>query len=147
MAGFGLIKLSHVSQNQVKLAHPEDHVNNRSLYIAPEVYKNEIFDKSVDSFSFGLILYEMTEGTPAFHPKPLEDTNKMICLEGLRPPLRKQTKSSIPDLKELIEECWDANPAVRPSFAEMIVRLDKLYATLANSKQARWKDTFKLPWK
>jgi len=30
------------------------------LYMAPEVYKNEIFDKKVDSFSFGLILFEVS---------------------------------------------------------------------------------------
>lgn len=29
------------------------------LYIAPEFYKNEIFDRSVDAFSFSLILYEV----------------------------------------------------------------------------------------
>nr|CAD1819875.1 unnamed protein product [Ananas comosus var. bracteatus] len=39
------------------------------VYVAPEIYKNEIFDRGVDSFSFGLILYEMIESTPPFHPK------------------------------------------------------------------------------
>lgn len=29
------------------------------VYIAPEVYKNEPFDRSVDVFAFGLILYEV----------------------------------------------------------------------------------------
>ena len=27
--------------------------------MAPEVYKDEIFDRSVDAYSFGLILYEV----------------------------------------------------------------------------------------
>lgn len=27
--------------------------------MAPEVYKDETFDRSVDAFSFGLILYEV----------------------------------------------------------------------------------------
>jgi len=29
------------------------------VYIAPEVYKNEPFDRSADVFAFGLILYEV----------------------------------------------------------------------------------------
>lgn len=29
------------------------------LYMAPEVYKDEIFDRSVDAYSFGLVLYEV----------------------------------------------------------------------------------------
>lgn len=31
------------------------------LYVAPEVYNDEIFDRSVDAFSFGLILYEVMD--------------------------------------------------------------------------------------
>lgn len=31
------------------------------VYIAPEVYKNEPFDRSVDVFAFGLILYEVSK--------------------------------------------------------------------------------------
>lgn len=30
--------------------------------MAPEVYKDEIFDRSVDAYSFGLILYEVHYG-------------------------------------------------------------------------------------
>lgn len=44
----------------------------------------------------------------------------------------------------LIEECWDPEPSVRPTFSEIIVRLDKIVANC--SKQGWWKDTFKLPW-
>ena len=29
------------------------------LYVAPEVYKNVIFDRSVDAYSFGVMLYEV----------------------------------------------------------------------------------------
>lgn len=27
--------------------------------VAPEIYKDEIFDRSVDSYSFGVVLYEV----------------------------------------------------------------------------------------
>lgn len=144
VSGFGLIKLSKFSPDKAKLAQPGS-IDPSSLYTAPEVYKDELFDRSVDAFSFGLILYEMIEGVQPFHPKLPEEVSKMICLEGKRPPFKIKAKTYPPDLKELIEECWDAEAVVRPTFSEIIVRLDKIVANC--SKQGWWKDTFKLPWK
>ncbi|CAL9137699.1 unnamed protein product [Musa acuminata var. zebrina] len=143
VAGFGLTKISKLSPDRYKLAHPMAHID--SLYIAPELYKNEIFDRSVDAFSFSLILYEMIEGVPAFHPKAPGDVAQMICLEGIRPILKTKSKAYAPDLNELIEECWNPQPVVRPTFSEIILRLDKMYANC--SRPSRWKENFKLPWK
>ncbi|KAI3984452.1 hypothetical protein MKX01_031076 [Papaver californicum] len=144
VAGFGLIKLSKISPDKAKLPHAEA-FDGPSLYRAPEIYKDEIFDRSVDAFSFGLILHEMIEGTPPFYPKPVDEVARMICLEGMRPPLKTKSRTYPPDLKELIEECWDAESVVRPTFSEIIVRLDRIVANC--SKHGWWKDTFKLPWK
>ncbi|URD86004.1 serine threonine protein kinase [Musa troglodytarum] len=126
VAGFGLTKISKLSPDRCKLAHPMAHID--SLYIAPELYKNEIFDRSVDAFSFSLILYEMIEGVPVFHPKAPGDVAQMICLEGIRPILKTKSKAYPPDLNELIEECWNPQPVVRPTFSEIILRLDKIQA-------------------
>ncbi|KAG0455100.1 hypothetical protein HPP92_024095 [Vanilla planifolia] len=142
VAGFGLIKLSKISVDKVKLAHQLSDVNKFSLYVAPEVYTNELLGRTVDTFSFGLILYEMMDGVPPFHPKSPEEAAKMICLEGLRPSLKFKSKSYPADLRELVEECWSSDPNVRPTFAEIIVRLDKMFTNC--SKNSRWKETFKL---
>lgn len=139
------MNLSKVSSDKVRLENAKAQIDNFSLYTAPELYKDEVFDTSVDAFSFGLILYEMIEGAPAFHPKSPEEASKMICLDRLRPPLKIKSKSYPLDVKELIEECWNPEPVIRPTFSEIIIRLDKVYAICA--KQGRWKDTFKLPWK
>ncbi|RWR96741.1 dual specificity protein kinase shkC [Cinnamomum micranthum f. kanehirae] len=144
VAGFGLIELSKISQKKVKLAQSRTQFDS-NLYVAPEVYKDQIFEKSVDTFSFGLVLYEMIEGAPPFHPKSAEDVAKMICLEGMRPPLKLKSKSYPSELKELVEECWNSDASLRPTFKEIIVRLDKIVANC--SKQGWWKETFKLPWK
>ncbi|XP_058094348.1 integrin-linked protein kinase 1-like isoform X1 [Magnolia sinica] len=145
VAGFGLIKLSKLSPDKAKLAQSGAFIDSSSLYVAPEIYKDEIFDKSVDTFSFGLILYEMIEGAAAFHPKSPEEAAKMICSEGMRPPFKLKSRSYPPSLKELIEECWSPDYASRPTFSEIIMRLDKIVANC--TKQGWWKDTFKLPWK
>lgn len=145
IAGFGLVRLSKISPDKAKIAGAGDNINPSNLYMAPEVYKDEIFDRSVDAYSFGLILYEIIEGTQPFHPKSSEEALRMMCLERNRPPFKSKSKSYPPDLKELIEECWDPEPVVRPTFSEIIVRLDKIVSNC--SKQGWWKDTFKLPWK
>lgn len=145
IAGFGLVRLSKISPDKAKIAGPGDNINPANLYMAPEVYKDEIFDRSVDAYSFGLILYEIIEGMQPFHPKSSEEALRMMCLERNRPPFKSKSKSYPPDLKELIEECWDPEPVVRPTFSEIIVRLDKIVSNC--SKQGWWKDTFKLPWK
>ncbi|QCD84580.1 serine/threonine-protein kinase CTR1 [Vigna unguiculata] len=144
IGGFGTVRFSLISPDQAKLVHPDPNIDLSSLYVAPEIYKDEVFDRSVDAYSFGLIIYEMLEGTPPFHPKPSEEVVKLLCLEGKRPTIKIKTKHYPPDLKELIEECWDPTPVVRPTFSQVIVRLNKIVATC--SKQGWWKDTFKLPW-
>ncbi|KAJ1405408.1 Serine-threonine/tyrosine-protein kinase, catalytic domain [Sesbania bispinosa] len=143
VAGFGTVRFSHISPDTAKLVQPEANIDLSNLYVAPEIYKDEVFDRSVDAYSFGLIVYEMIEGMQPLHPKPAEEAVKLLCLEGKRPLFKIKTKNYPPDLKELIEECWDPEPVVRPTFSQVIVRLDKIVANC--SKQGWWKDAFKLP--
>lgn len=145
VAGFGVIRLSKISPDKAKLAQGGGNIDPSNIYVAPEIYRGEIFDRSVDAYSFGLILYEMIEGALPSQPKSPEETLRMMCLEGKRPPFKSKSKSYPPDVKELIEECWHPEPVVRPTFSEVIVRLDRIVSNC--SKQGWWKDTFKLPWK
>ncbi|KAF1867427.1 hypothetical protein Lal_00049856 [Lupinus albus] len=145
IAGFGNVRLSQMSSDKVRMVQPEANVDLSNLYMAPEIYKDEEFDRTVDAYSFGLIVYEMIEGTQPFQPKSAEEAAKLLCLEGRRPTFKIKTKHYPPDLKELIEECWDSEPLVRPTFSQVIVRLDRIVANCA--KQGWWKDAFKLPWK
>ncbi|KAI5384714.1 Integrin-linked protein kinase 1 [Lathyrus oleraceus] len=144
VAGFGTVRFSLISPDKAKLVQPEANIDPSSLYVAPEIYNGDVFDRSVDAYAFGLVVYEMIEGVPPFHPKPPEEALKLMCLEGKRPQFKIKTKSYPPDLKELIEECWDPEPLVRPTFSQVIARLDRIVANC--SKQGWWKDTFKLPW-
>lgn len=44
----------------------------------------------------------------------------------------------------LIEDCWHPDCAARPSFSEIISRMNVIIANCSN--HGWWKDTFKLPW-
>ncbi|XP_015059251.1 integrin-linked protein kinase 1-like isoform X2 [Solanum pennellii] len=142
VAGFGLIKLSKISPDKAKLVQPEGFYRS-SPYVAPEIYKDEIFGRNADIYSFGILLYEMLEGTPPFNTKSPEETARLMCLEGQRPVFKSKSKYP-PELRELIEECWDPEAFVRPTFSEVIVRMNKIFAN--SFKQGWLKDTFKLPW-
>ncbi|CAH8264409.1 unnamed protein product [Arabidopsis lyrata] len=145
VAGFGLISFAKLSSDKSKILNHGAHIDPSNYCMAPEVYKDEIFDRSVDSYSFGVVLYEMIEGVQPFHPKPPEEAVKLMCLEGRRPSFKAKSKSCPQEMRELIEECWDTETFVRPTFSEIIVRLDKIFVHC--SKQGWWKDTFKFPWK
>ncbi|KAL8204559.1 hypothetical protein R6Q57_010182 [Mikania cordata] len=144
IAGFGLIRLSKISPDKARLARPFT-IDQANLYIAPEIYKDELFDRGVDVYSFGLILYEMMEGVQPFHPKAPEEAVKLMCVDVNRPSFKSKSKYYPPELKELIEECWYPELVIRPKFSEVIIRLDKIVGNC--TKQGWWKDTFKLPWK
>ncbi|CAK7322795.1 unnamed protein product [Dovyalis caffra] len=99
VAGFGLIRLSNISPDKAKLA-PGTLIDHSNVYMAPEIYKDEIFDKSIDAYSFGVVLYEMLEGVQPFHPKSPEEAVKLMCLENKRPPFKIKLRSYPPDLRE-----------------------------------------------
>ncbi|GAA0144974.1 non-receptor serine/threonine protein kinase [Lithospermum erythrorhizon] len=135
VVGFGLIRLSNISPDKAKLLHPKS-VDKSSLYIAPEIYRDEMFDRSVDVHSFGLMLYEMMEGLPPFHPKSPEEAAKLICVQGKRPSFKNKSKYPS-ELRELIEACWDPGAVSRPTFSEIIARLDKIVANCSKQGNER----------
>lgn len=95
-------------------------------YIAPEVFRNEEYDTKVDVFSFALILQEMIEGHPPFSAKQDADVAKSYA-EKERPPFKAPAKFYAHGLKELIQECWAENSANRPTFKQIIPRLESIH--------------------
>ncbi|PIN10741.1 Tyrosine kinase [Handroanthus impetiginosus] len=144
VAGFGVVRLLTISPDKARLLQPEA-IDRSSYYVAPEIFRDKIFDKSVDVHSFGVMLYEMMEGAPPFSSKSPDEAATLICVERKRPIIKSKSKSFPSELKELIEQCWHPHSVARPTFSEIIVRLDKIVRNC--SKQGWWKDTFKLPWK
>jgi serine/threonine protein kinase len=98
-------------------------------YMAPELstkaYGSEEIDKSVDVFSFAIIVQEMMEGSPPFHSQQPEAVAKLYA-EGQRPPFKHHARRYPAGLKELIENCWDKNPSARPTFNSIIDKLTKI---------------------
>ncbi|XP_010917104.1 serine/threonine-protein kinase VIK isoform X1 [Elaeis guineensis] len=92
-------------------------------YMAPEVFKHRKYDKKVDVFSFAMILYEMLEGDPPFSNYEPYEAAKYVA-EGQRPTFR--AKGYVQELRELTTQCWSADMNQRPSFLEILKRLEKI---------------------
>jgi serine/threonine protein kinase len=85
-------------------------------YMAPEVLRGKPYTKAADIYSFGIIMWEMTSGVPAFYNIP-HDLNLYlnICL-GTRPEIIEGT---MPEYVELMKRCWDNDPEKRPTANEL----------------------------
>ncbi|KAM3699060.1 hypothetical protein ACJW31_06G232900 [Castanea mollissima] len=135
VADFGVSKQLKFA-NTVKENRPITSQDASWRYVAPEVYKNEEYDTKVDVFSFALILQEMIEGCPPFSTKPENEVPKLY-VSNERPPFRAPNKNYAHGLKELIQECWRDEPFKRPTFRQIIARLDDINNQLAQNR--RWK--------
>uniref|UniRef100_A0A2N9FZA6 Protein kinase domain-containing protein n=1 Tax=Fagus sylvatica TaxID=28930 RepID=A0A2N9FZA6_FAGSY len=131
VADFGVSKLLTVKEDR-----PITCQETSCRYIAPEVFKNEEYDTKVDVFSFALIMQEMIEGCPPFSAKHEKEVPKVYCAKE-RPPFRAPTKLYAHGLKELIEECWSEKPAKRPTFRQIITKLESIHNSLSHKR--RWK--------
>jgi sterile alpha motif and leucine zipper-containing kinase AZK len=89
-------------------------------YVAPECFDTGACLRS-DVFSFGLILYELIVGQPAFSvnlAKP--EIARMLIVDRYRPDIPIGVDSSVADL---IADCWAEDWHCRPYFKKIVKRL------------------------
>jgi serine/threonine protein kinase len=90
-------------------------------YAAPEICYDDDWSSKVDVYSFGLILYEVIVGSPVFHANETLDDIVIKKLTGFLPSLPSEVSGF---MSRLIRACLAFDPSVRPSFNEILRRLD-----------------------
>ena len=102
-------------------------------YIAPEVLRGKPYTKAADIYSFGIIMWEMTSGKPAFNNVPHDFNLSLNICQGLRPEIFEGKTPKIFDDTEkqkvfegteikytkLMKRCWDSDPDKRPTAEEL----------------------------
>ncbi|KAF8379510.1 hypothetical protein HHK36_028948 [Tetracentron sinense] len=101
-------------------------------YMAPEVFRRESYGKSVDVFSFALLVHEMFQGGPSNRAEAPEEVADRRAYEDSRPPLSSFVYPIA--MKTLLQECWHKNPDYRPSFEDIITQLELIQESLQKEK-------------
>jgi len=114
----GNILLKQISQNlyisDLGFCGPADKPLNciygNLPYIAPEVLVGKETTFASDIYSIGILMWEISSGQPPFINKHDYDLAIKI-INGTRPKVIPGTPL---EYKELMEQCWDADPTKRP---------------------------------
>ena len=110
------------------------------VYMAPEILRNDQYDSKVDVYSFAICLIAMMRPDTSlvkFFFESLRKSMKRKTMSGIginalnnklvrlnwRPLVPKPFRTSYPAFTKLIKECWSADPSKRPTFDDIVRRL------------------------
>ena len=97
-------------------------------YMAPEVLMNVNYTEKADVYSFGVILVEMYTGDVPYTGADFQSIKNQVQLISriVTEHLHPDTSMLPPALAQLVYDCWNQTPSLRPSFSEIIIRLRRL---------------------
>ncbi|CAH1453678.1 unnamed protein product [Lactuca virosa] len=118
---FGLSKLKHATFLTARSGR------GTPQWMAPEVLRNEPSNEKSDVFSFGIILWELvTQCIPWSNMNPLQ----VVGVVGFMDRRLDLPENLDPSLSSIIQDCWQSNPELRPSFEDIMQRLPGLIQNL-----------------
>ncbi|KAJ7670959.1 kinase-like domain-containing protein [Mycena rosella] len=94
-------------------------------YQAPELHRGGRNDLRSDIYAFACVVYELLTGNPPFPEMRTEGAVIIAVLEGYRPS-RTPSCSGTPSLDSLwslLQDCWEEQPAMRPTAGQIVKRL------------------------
>ena len=89
-----------------------------SIYLAPEVFENRIYNSKADMYSFGYVLWELWYGETAFGTAVINSRTKYKVLEDvvkrdLRPTHIEGTQHPWGNWQHVMASCWNKDPKLR----------------------------------
>lgn len=93
-------------------------------WMAPEVLTSMRYSLSADVYSFGVIIWEICEGAAPFKNLAPPQIPLAVVQERKRPLISPETPHP---LRHLIQRCWQHEPALRPTAAEIVGILQSFF--------------------
>ena len=89
-------------------------------YMAPEVFRHEEYNETVDVYSFAMIFYYLVTGHAPWETLSGLNAALLAAVEGDRPLVPRKWDSQI---SNLMQRCWDEKPSLRPPFSAILEEL------------------------
>lgn len=89
-------------------------------YMAPELFRRQAYDESIDVYAFGTLLWEIISRDIPYDGLDPQDIRDRVLRGDTALPI---TYSFPKKFSELIDECRSAVPSNRPSFRSIQERL------------------------
>ncbi|XP_022923956.1 probable serine/threonine-protein kinase SIS8 isoform X1 [Cucurbita moschata] len=103
-------------------------------WMAPEVLRNEPSDEKCDVYSYGVILWELsTMQQPWGGMNPMQ----VVGAVGFQHRRLDIPDNMDPAIADIIRKCWQTDPRLRPSFAEIMAALKPLQKPMSSSQVPR----------
>jgi serine/threonine protein kinase len=112
---FGLSKVRPNPETKEKDTFTMTGETGSYRFMAPEVFRHEDYNETVDVYSYGMILYQLLHGRAPWATLPGMDAVKQAS-EGIRPEISRDLDAR---LQYLLKDCWAENPQARISFTHI----------------------------
>ncbi|XP_040381731.1 serine/threonine-protein kinase STY17-like isoform X2 [Oryza brachyantha] len=99
-------------------------------WMAPEVIEHLPYDQKADVFSFGIVIWELLTGKLPYEDMTPLQAAVAVVQNDLRPIIPADAN---PMLAGLLQKCWQKDPALRPTFAEILDILNSIKEAVRNS--------------
>jgi len=98
------------------------------VFMAPEILQGKTsYERSADVYSFALMMASLAEEKMPFEGDPEIKSSwqfASLVIAGKRPNI----KVAVPeDFTQLMTRCWSAIPAERPSFSDIVPKIDAMF--------------------
>mmetsp|Transcript_12227 Transcript_12227/g.21202 ORF Transcript_12227/g.21202 Transcript_12227/m.21202 type:complete len:353 (-) Transcript_12227:638-1696(-) len=95
-------------------------------WAAPEVLRSQKYGRPCDVYSFGIVSWEIVTGHLPFDKMSPVEVGLRVASGGLRPAKLEERENCPQGLCDLIHQCWAEDQAARPTFRQILDRLETL---------------------